>query len=102
MKLNNPMMIRTSGAELLRRRAVVMPGQRSVFFHHMEVQLPDQPIVLSKLPQFTLDPRSASLSLPLVLRKMVFVYSTVERSLKMWLTGDAQTRLTSLNSIPLL
>jgi hypothetical protein len=52
-----------------RCRVVVMLGQRSVFFHHMEVQLPDQPSIPSEVPQFNLDPHSASLSPSLVLSK---------------------------------
>src|SRR4051794_21108413 len=103
MKPNNLIMTWIYGLELSRRRAVVVPGQRSVFFRHMEVQLPDHPSIPSEVPQSNLDPRSAYLSPPLILQKTeVFVCSTTKRSLKMWLAGHAQTRLASLNSIPLL
>src|SRR5947209_10022040 len=100
MKPNNPI-TRVYGLDLSRRRAVVGGAQRSVFFHHMEVQVLDTPSILPEVPQLALDPRNASLSPPLQ-KTEVFVYSTVKRNLKMWLEGDAQTRLANLSLMPLL
>src|SRR3954454_21423099 len=56
MKPNNLTTTWTYGLELLRRRAVVVPGQRSVFFCHMEVQLPDQPSIPSEVPPIQFGP----------------------------------------------
>src|SRR5579871_4756247 len=96
-------MIENYGLELSRRKARVILGLGSVFFHRTEVLPLDQTTILLIVPLFILTSHSGYPSAFLLYREpLSLVFSIVQRSLKMWSAGYVQNQQASLYLILLL